>query len=461
MKTMIFSSASSIWKETLRSIMRLIGFGKLTQTGPKPAIVIYGATVGAKKSMLTIRMALNPGEIHYSEVAARIKSEAAAYEEFLRDPKKVGRIVLNVKQFKGREADTCVSREQYRINEPWEGLTDPAEGRASVWYRFARSQNKVLEFVVHDEHDTALFPLVRTYTDWTGNKEIDLGFDRKLYLMMAGEAGYVDVRAGFTPVSEAEKFANLSPQRPELVAAGGVSHVASRLGGPFYSSALRLPANAIAYALVAILLLGAVAVVRRLEQKVRAEANIPSDSRAMSAKLNEVPPNPVSLVPLLANPAVHSAILDGQSLRSDERDKLLRLADIRRFKVSVDRKLCQGKCLKVLKGIQQQLKSRFDGLSLPPAAREAADVNKPSASLVVSYSPLNTERGKIQVTLSDHEGSLWNVGHDFDHILNDDTRAMDLYTEQFSSEVLLTVFRAKDQCLSETAKSPASEESTK
>lgn len=450
MKSMIFSLA---WKESLLSIVNIFGFGAGARIRRKPLLVVYRDESNVRNAMLTIRMALNPGEPFNADVAARIRREAAAYEEFLRNPTKVGRIVLNVKEFAGIGFDTCVSREQYRINQPLEGLDDPAEGRASVWYRFARSRDKVLEFVVHDENDKPLFPLVRSYTNWIANKELDLGLNRTFYLTLAeGEPGYVNVRAGFTPAFAAETVVDSVPRQQARTAAAcaGAGNASSSSGSPFYSLALRQPANAIAFPVVLlVMLLSSVFCVQELNtRKARAEIN------TKSAPTSELLPNAADERTLTATQIkfagdnASASPVGDRSLPPQKKETLLRLADIRGFKVSVDRKSCQGRCLKLLNGIRRQLKSRLDGLNLPPAAPESVAVNRPSASLVVSYLPLDEERGKIHITLSDHEGSLWNSDHYFEPALNDDAQIPDFYSEQLSTEVLLTVFKAKDNCLS-------------
>lgn len=448
MKSMIFSLA---WKDSLLSIINIFGFGAGVRGRKKPLLRVYHDESNLRRAMLTIRMALNPGETLNADVAARIRREAAAYEEFLRNPTRVGRIVLNVKEFAGLGAVTCVSREQYRINQPLEGLNDSAEGRASVWYRFARSRDKVLEFIVHDENDKPLFPLVRSYTNWIVAKELDLGLNRKFYLTLSeGEPGYVNVRAGFTPASAAEEVANPVPrQQPRAVAAGaGVGNTISPSGSPSYSLAFREPANAIGFSVVLlVMLLSTLLFVQQLNMR-DAKANVDTNPARVSGALPGAGALAAPQIRFAGGDASQSLAADLRTVLPAKKETLLRLADIRRFKVSVDKKSCQGRCLKLLNGIQRQLKSRLDGLNLPPVAPESVAVKKPSASLVVSYLPLDAERGNIHITLSDDESSLWNFDHYFDHGLSGDAQIPDSYCEQLSAKVLLTVFRAKDHCLS-------------
>src|SRR5687767_1207125 len=102
MNTMSFSSESTTRKELLHSTLRFLGFMK-QKAHKKPAQILH-CNPAAWRAMRTVRMALNPGEAYGPQVAARIRREAAAYDEYLRNPKKIGRIVLNVKEFSSAAA---------------------------------------------------------------------------------------------------------------------------------------------------------------------------------------------------------------------------------------------------------------------------------------------------------------------------------------------------------------------
>jgi hypothetical protein len=218
MATMSVTSKITRRKAQGRFWSRFFGFRKPTS----PRLVVWEQTPVFNQALQTIRMAANPGE-DYETVAVRIETQAAAYLEFLNNPQPIGRISLRVKQFGPAPTDAAQVHEQYRINEPSEGYTDPAEGGASVWYTFNRSNNKVLEFIVHDKEDNELFPIARTYTDWVGTKSFDLGLGRKFYLSLMERApGYVNVRAGFGELSEMERyiydaFEQSGTPRPERV----------------------------------------------------------------------------------------------------------------------------------------------------------------------------------------------------------------------------------------------------
>ena len=453
------------------SILEFFGFGGKITNNKKPLLVVYRDESNLKNAMLTIRMALNPGEVFNAEVAARIRREAAAYEEFLRNPKKVGWIVLYEKRFEGPGSHKCVSREQLRIREPLEGLTDPEEGRASFGYRFVRSCDKVLEFMVHDENDKPLFPLVRAYTNWTVYKELDLGMNRKFYLTLdKGVPGYVNLRAGFSPASVKESVFDLVPERQQAAAACATGNVFSLSGGPFYRLSIGQPATAIILGtIMLIMLLSSLVTVHQLYTP-NAQAKPSAEWSQVRSLFPVVPSDPALPIPQHGiNAEYVSAGYSPAHLQAvpvSETATLMRLADVRRFRVSVDKKSCEGRCLKLLDGIQRQLRTRLNRLNLPPAAPELVAVSKPSATLVVSYLPLDEERGNIHLTLSDHEGSLWNTEQYFEHASNpeiqiSDAQITDQYSEQFSTEVLLAIFRAKDQCLSESDRPSTTKEQTK
>ena len=462
--------------QLLVSIVEFFGFGGTVANNKKPLLVVYRDESNLKNAMLTIRMALNPGEAFNAEVAARIRREAAAYEEFLRNPRKVGWIVLYEKKFEGPGSHKCVSREQLRIREPLEGFTDPEEGSASFGYSFVRSSDKVLEFMVHDENDKPLFPLVRTYTNWAVYKELDLGMNRKFYLTLDERVpGYVNLQAGFSPQSVKQTVLDVVPERQQAAAACATGNVFSLSGSSCHRLSPRQPATAIVYGVITlIMLLSGLFVAHQVNTP-----NAQAEPQTNSAQAHNSGPATVVgerglLIPepkietgyagAVYSPASFQALPVPVPVKKTE--TLKRLADVRRFRVSVDRKSCEGRCLKLLDGIQRQLKSRLDGLNLPPAAPDLVAVSKPSATLVVSYLPLDDESGNIHLALSDHEGSLWNTDQYFEHAADpntqiSDARITDQYSEQFSTEVLLAVFRAKDQCLSEADKNSTTKEQTK
>lgn len=145
-----------------------------------------------REAVCSVRMAANPGE-DYDEVAARLKTEAAKYKAFLRNPTPIGEITLSAKRIGPDARGDEVSGRMYQVR-------DPAKGRASMLYSFERSEHLVFEFIVHDQHNVQLFPIARTYSTWFGKKTFNLGDGRTFELNMVadGSPDVVRVEACFT-----------------------------------------------------------------------------------------------------------------------------------------------------------------------------------------------------------------------------------------------------------------------
>jgi hypothetical protein len=139
------------------------------------------------KAHKMIRMAQNYSE-PYEEVVKRIREESLRYQAFKKNPEPIGRVILNVKHLDSNET----YQKQYEVK-------DPAEGKASVSYTHRSSPDTVLEFQLLDKDDLPLFAITRTYCNWTGFKEFDLGGDRVFYLKMVEDErpGHVAIQAGF------------------------------------------------------------------------------------------------------------------------------------------------------------------------------------------------------------------------------------------------------------------------
>ena len=127
----------------------------------------------------TIRMAANYGD-SYEEIAARIRWESAQYKLFRQNPKPIGKVALRIKCLDSAQA----AEVQSGVNQPLEGL-------------YQRSSNFVLEFMLHDEEKVPMFAIARTYSDWLGCKEFDLGNQTFYVKMVEAKRGYVQVKAGF------------------------------------------------------------------------------------------------------------------------------------------------------------------------------------------------------------------------------------------------------------------------
>lgn len=139
-----------------------------------------------REAVWAVRMAANLGE-DYDKVSERIEREAARYREFLRNPTLIGEITLNAKQVLTDAPSGDIFGRVYQVR-------DPAEGQASVVYNFKRAAGIVLEFVVHDQQGIPLFPIVRTYSDWLGERTFDLGAGRTFDLKMTEGECPMEVR---------------------------------------------------------------------------------------------------------------------------------------------------------------------------------------------------------------------------------------------------------------------------
>jgi len=138
-------------------------------------------------------MAENYGD-SYEAIADRIRTESARYKAFKQNPQLIGRITINIKRLDSHE----FSQRHYEIGQPLEPENNG--GNTSLSYTHQRSDISVLEFVLHDQNYLPLFAIARTYSDWIGYKEFDLGTDdRVFYLEMVKDKkpGYVAVHAGF------------------------------------------------------------------------------------------------------------------------------------------------------------------------------------------------------------------------------------------------------------------------
>ena len=155
--------------------------------------LLYSRQAELESAYKTIRMAENYGD-SYEAIANRIRTESARYKAFKQNPQPIARITINIKRLDSNE----FSHHEYEIRQPPERQDN--EGQASFSYTHERSRNTVLEFVLHDQNYLPLFSIARTYSDWIGYKEFDLGNDdRVFYVEMVEDKnpGYVAVHAGF------------------------------------------------------------------------------------------------------------------------------------------------------------------------------------------------------------------------------------------------------------------------
>jgi hypothetical protein len=148
-----------------------------------------------QEALLAVRMAAAFVGESYEVAAARIEAEAARFSAFIKTPTPIGKISLTVKRLEPDASDN----EVYQVR-------NPAEGDAAVSYTFERSDKIVLEFMAHDQSDNPIFPIVRTYSNWSGKRKFDLGRGRTFNLSMSvGDCPeLVRVEAGFTTSHEKE-----------------------------------------------------------------------------------------------------------------------------------------------------------------------------------------------------------------------------------------------------------------
>jgi len=182
----VLPTRPTVWEVTISFIARLIN--KILGAGEQPAYSLPRQSEFEKAHKM-IRMAQNYDE-PYEDVLRRIREESSRYEAFRKNPEPIGKVSLNVKHLDSKQA----YQKQYEVK-------DPDEGKASVSYTHRRSPDIVLEFQLHDKNDLPLFSIARTYSNWIGCKEFDLGDDRVFYLNMAEDEipGRVAVQAGFKP----------------------------------------------------------------------------------------------------------------------------------------------------------------------------------------------------------------------------------------------------------------------
>lgn len=148
-----------------------------------------------QEALLAVRMAAAFVGESYEDAAARIEAEAARFRAFIKTQPPIGKISLTVKRLEPDASD----HEVYQVR-------NPAEGDAAVSYTFERSDKTVLEFMAHDESNNPIFPIVRTYSNWSGKRKFDLGRGRSFNLSMSIEdcPELVRVEAGFTTSHEKE-----------------------------------------------------------------------------------------------------------------------------------------------------------------------------------------------------------------------------------------------------------------
>jgi hypothetical protein len=370
-----------------------------------------------QRAWRTILMARNPGE-SYEMATERIEREATEYKKFLAHPKAIGKLVLKTKRLDLDETTTDSFKDQCHVHDPAEGQEDPDEGKASFSYRYARSRTKVLEFFLHDENDVPLFPIARTYSNWVGNKTFDLGSDRVFYLNMTDDGpGYVSVQAGFSkkeaPVMDVWSNPQMK-QKPSLAARFGAAMKRIGMLNVFVPFSRKLACFLACECALAVLLFCSIA-----------------NFFASSNTTIELPTTPLTPVIAVMNSTAQVKVLAPAAIwrlstkvltfsaDGSNSNKLTsvgtthdiphnRLIRIRKLNVLIDNSSCKesmGHCHDLLATVQENVEARLNDLRLPVSVHET-DSDTDAMNLVVSYEPTDLKRGKLLLTLYDHNSSL-------------------------------------------------------
>jgi hypothetical protein len=456
------------WTESIRAFINTVrGYFKAGVNAVSIPVTCK-EVAGLERAIRTIRMAANPGE-DYWIVAARVEREAASFRAFLRNPQPIGKITLNVKQLDCREANLESLHQQYQVYDPATGHSDPAEGKASVLYTYNRSNDKVLEFVVHDKNDTPLFPIARTYSNWVGTKAFDLGCDRTFHLSMVEESpGYVTVQAGFMP-PRLQENTNEAPQDQETEMQQAEPHVKNEvepLSKWFsflsVSSAKRLAvitAECVVVSLICCtifwkaltssgkLVIPATAqtsssstiVAGSIGDEMAQESNARGSSEeALAGQINTGGNNASAELP-------HDSKLRA---KAELPGAIKRLAKIQAINIAVDNSSC-GKAMLRCHGLliswQKEMKSRLNNLNFSTLSTEQAHTDQELFKLVVSYKPVDLQHGHIHLTLYDIEGPVWNGNHDVNYGEAAQSQLVAIYLDEASRELVDDINRAKEQ----------------
>lgn len=459
------------WREVFRSLIYSLRSYRGGWTKSKSNTIVCAKTAKLKKAIRTISMAAKPGE-DYSIVEARVKTEASRYKEFLRNPQPIGKISLNVKHLHSVRADRETSREQYQVNDPSEGQSDPAEGRASVFYRFNRSDDKVLEFIVHDVNDKPLFPIVRTYSSWLGTKEFNLGLERTFYLSMVEDApGYVTVQAGFMPPITVEKPNGVQEDKEEVHA------LAARVGGNggqthnrFFWFFGRRFDYAIAFECVVVsvicctIFLGASSFLKAFASTGASAKPTDADTSNNSTQATKPISNQIPqaagdqrlsgtwpTVEITAGlPATFKSAERGSknsTAKAPERKRIKRPAALQELSIDDSMfKEVESYWGGLLMSWQKQMQAKLNSLNLSAPRQMSAD-QKP-LRLVVSYERLDEERGHVYLMVYDQEGLLLGGSYEFRFVENEQPQVADTFSNKNPMKLIKELDKPKDQVAS-------------
>ena len=420
-----------------------------------------------ERAFRTLKLAANAGE-EYDVVAARIDREAARYREFLRNPSPIGKIVLNVKKLKGDKGKLTM-REQFHVNEPVQGKDDALEGGASVCYTFQKSDDTVLEFWLYDENNRALFPVARSYTNWLGAIEFDLGLKRTFYLnMFENEPGYVKVHAGFDPL--------LSKQEFECTARGRVTPFPSpatkirKWSQRFFSLLFPFPAQ-VAYVIgietlvVSIVCCATFWGAGRLSARgvdKKADVSAPSLTIAQvtgsedQSQTREVRQVAVQSTRQRAINVISSASRPASLSHAEKVWRDARLNGREAVTILVDSSLCKDQstgCHERWSTVEENVQAKVAALHHETATDKKQNESQ-SVKLLVSYAPTDWQHGAISFSLRDREKVVWNGSQQFDCNRKDPSLLVTAFCTETSWQFISDLFNGASVMKSET---PASE----
>lgn len=398
-----------------------------------------------QKAILTFRMAANPGE-SYEVVAARIESEAARYKEFLRCPKPIGKIILFVKTVSSKADENEGTRQQYQVRHP-------DKGQASIAHTLDRSDSQIFEFVVYDEDDNILFPIARTYSNWVGEEEFDLGLGRTFCLKMTetDSPARVRVQAGFPPLAIKDvrtSVVTTDIKEPQPLAAFTAQQGDTRDDLVNSQTNFLTPSffNRLVYTCVGISLFCCLSSFWAVTANHLAQPNedrrvpplpitvfSPSGEELTAPSHTTVgaPPDGVKLW----QAADYEFALLGQATEQTPKssDRLLRLyltrekrervkthklqkaarmAGIEQLSILVDNASCYGRCAELLSECRDAIKTNLSRLNLHVAPATQGDDVRYAARLILSYKPVDDSFGHVYVTLYDQKGLLWGEHDD-------------------------------------------------
>jgi hypothetical protein len=411
-----------------------------------------------KTAVSAVKLAAEPGE-NYAVVAARIQREVAIYRDFLLHPKPIGKISLIVKEIDPNSPDFRSPRKQYQVHDPSEGHRDPAEGWASVGYKFNRSATKVLEFMVYDMKGSPLFAIARTYSSWLGATEFKLGLNRVFFLNMVEDSpGYVQVHAGFRATArqsagDRQAIPVTVRQHPSATVKpdSGQSILDLRPFGRRLAYMFVLQCLVISLICSTVIWVGTGRAMSRTASLFTKTEDGPASETLGSAPLDTLTVEEMAIYDTAGGTVTNAHDTPNETRRkiaSRLAQKAQRLAGVKGFSISVNNASCQSgesRCFELLSTIQKGVLSTLKSLSLRVYTDNQTKDGVEPAQLMVSYNPIDTLHGQVHLTLSDQQGELWDNKGNFSYAAITEPSVVNSYCEEASSEILWEIITAKIQ----------------